>query len=71
MILHTEIVERVRRGARPAYRPKVVHEDPEDDKIVELMEVCWEEIAAFRPNFNTIKGLLKSLSKGRYVCGTL
>ena len=61
----TEVVERVRRGGKPPYRPKVINDDNDDDQLVQVMKLCWEEIPAFRPNFNSIKQMLNNLSKGR------
>ncbi|XP_077994096.1 atrial natriuretic peptide receptor 2-like [Glandiceps talaboti] len=59
-----EIIDKVKEGQSPYFRPKVPM-DSGDERILDLMRICWEQIPAFRPNFNTITDSLKKMNKGR------
>ncbi|XP_070536363.1 atrial natriuretic peptide receptor 1-like isoform X2 [Ptychodera flava] len=59
-----DIIEKVKTGVSPYFRPKVPM-DTGDERILDLMRICWEQIPAFRPNFNTIADSLKKMNKGR------
>uniref|UniRef100_A0ABM0M6S0 Guanylate cyclase n=1 Tax=Saccoglossus kowalevskii TaxID=10224 RepID=A0ABM0M6S0_SACKO len=59
-----DIISRVKDGTSPYFRPKVPL-DSGDERILDLMRICWEQIPAFRPNFSTIADSLKKMNKGR------
>ena len=65
----TDIIERLEAGDRPVLRPKILSSSQNEDKLVDVMRMCWEEIPAFRPNFVTVTDSLKKLNKGRWVWG--
>lgn len=59
------IVERVTRAERPVvYRPLIERHKEADDGIQNLMILCWDETPAFRPNFMTIKNMLRQMNRG-------
>ncbi|KAK2155393.1 hypothetical protein LSH36_241g02011 [Paralvinella palmiformis] len=60
------IIERLEAGDRPVLRPKILSSSQNEDKLVDVMRMCWEEIPAFRPNFVTVTDSLKKLNKGRH-----
>ena len=66
-VLIAEVVERVKAGGEPPFRPNVPKDldDPESMKILELMKMCWNEIPEKRPDSNGIKREIKELNKGR------
>ncbi|XP_048580890.1 atrial natriuretic peptide receptor 1 isoform X2 [Nematostella vectensis] len=63
------IVSRVRQGEVPPFRPNVYAEtsNPSNIAYIHLMQECWEESPALRPNFFSILRRLKKINKGRDV----
>lgn len=61
------IIERVKVKESPPFRPAIENHSPDsvDVELSDLMRTCWEEIPAFRPNFNTIRDGIKKMNKGR------
>ena len=58
----TDIVEKVRAGCSPSYRPVVARCEA---KWKSLMDGCWEEDPALRPDFMIIRNKLKALNNGK------
>lgn len=62
------IIQRVRNKETPQFRPHVSRIQ-ENESVFDLMEICWEEQAYFRPPFNIICDSLKEIrvALGTYV----
>ncbi|XP_056154020.1 atrial natriuretic peptide receptor 1 [Lampris incognitus] len=58
-----EVVERVAVGRWPYLRPSLCSQSHSEDLGI-LMQRCWNEEPADRPDFNTIKLLLRKHNKG-------
>ena len=58
-----EIIERVKEGEVPPYRPIVTQFITEVGELHDLMKLCWAEDPDKRPDFHEIKKIVfKSLS---------
>ncbi|XP_061462231.1 atrial natriuretic peptide receptor 1 [Rhineura floridana] len=58
-----EIVERVKSGEHPPFRPSV-NLPSNLEEVVHLMQRCWAEDPQERPDFHHIKGMLRKFDKG-------
>lgn len=58
-----EIIEKL-KNSQPIFRPSIIKED-NLDHLIDLMELCWEEDPAKRPNFNMISNIFKKFNEGR------
>ncbi|XP_064609278.1 receptor-type guanylate cyclase gcy-28-like [Liolophura sinensis] len=65
-----EIIEKVRSGSQGCnslMRPEIIdseESDVEDKRILQLIQVCWDEETQKRPNINDVKGYLRKLNNG-------
>nr|XP_033714152.1 atrial natriuretic peptide receptor 2 isoform X7 [Tursiops truncatus] len=57
-----EIVQKVRNGQRPYFRPSIDRTQL-NEELVLLMERCWAQDAAERPDFGQIKGFIRRFNK--------
>ena len=61
-----EILDKVRAGGIPAYRPDIGAEDcVECPELLTLVRSCWSETPIDRPSFGRIKLSLKKITKGK------
>lgn len=60
-----EIINRVRKGEDPPYRPYIPDDSALPDKAVNLMNSCWSEISENRPDFGHIRKKLIDLNGGK------
>lgn len=59
----TEILEKVKLGTTPPFRPEISPEESTPE-ILALMRRCWAEQPEERPTFHEIKSQLKQITKG-------
>ncbi|GAB5579897.1 atrial natriuretic peptide receptor 2 isoform X2 [Prionailurus iriomotensis] len=57
-----EIVQKVRNGQRPYFRPSIDRTQL-NEELVLLMERCWAQEPAERPDFGQIKGFIRRFNK--------
>ncbi|XP_042295204.1 atrial natriuretic peptide receptor 1 isoform X2 [Sceloporus undulatus] len=57
-----EIIERVKRGEHPPFRPSV-NLPPNLEEVVLLMQRCWAEDPQERPDFHHIKAMLRKFDR--------
>ena len=55
------ILERLRRGSRPYFRPEVVDDDSPPE-LVQLMGECWAEVPNERPITDAVKSAFKKIT---------
>ncbi|CAG2186308.1 Receptor-type guanylate cyclase gcy-9,Adenylate cyclase,Receptor-type guanylate cyclase gcy-7,Receptor-type guanylate cyclase gcy-22,Receptor-type guanylate cyclase gcy-11,Guanylyl cyclase GC-E,Receptor-type guanylate cyclase gcy-17,Retinal guanylyl cyclase 1,Receptor-type guanylate cyclase gcy-12,Guanylate cyclase 2G,Olfactory guanylyl cyclase GC-D,Receptor-type guanylate cyclase gcy-3,Receptor-type guanylate cyclase gcy-23,Receptor-type guanylate cyclase gcy-20,Receptor-type guanylate cyclase gcy-19,Reti len=60
-----EIINRVRKGEDPPYRPLIPDNSNIPDKAYNLMTSCWNENPDFRPDFSNIRKKLIDLNGGK------
>ncbi|CAC5361262.1 Guanylate cyclase 32E,Guanylate cyclase soluble subunit beta-2,Head-specific guanylate cyclase,Retinal guanylyl cyclase 2,Heat-stable enterotoxin receptor,Receptor-type guanylate cyclase gcy-28,Guanylyl cyclase, membrane,Speract receptor,Receptor-type guanylate cyclase gcy-13,Guanylyl cyclase GC-E,Soluble guanylate cyclase gcy-31,Soluble guanylate cyclase gcy-36,Soluble guanylate cyclase 88E,Guanylate cyclase soluble subunit alpha-2,Retinal guanylyl cyclase 1,Soluble guanylate cyclase gcy-35,Receptor-type len=60
-----EIINRVRKGEDPPYRPLIPDNSNIPDKAYNLMTSCWNENPDFRPEFSNIRKKLIDLNGGK------
>ena len=60
--LHIVIIQNVRKGRNPAFRPRVDSSDCAA-QLYRVMEDCWAEYPLERPSFDLVKRGLKPLIK--------
>lgn len=58
----SEIVQKVRNGQRPYFRPSIDRTQL-NEELVLLMERCWAQEPAERPDFGQIKGFIRRFNK--------
>nr|XP_027204126.1 atrial natriuretic peptide receptor 1-like [Dermatophagoides pteronyssinus] len=58
-----EILDRVRMGTVPPFRPEVAP-DEASKELLTLMQECWDEYPNNRPDFAVIKHKLRRITKG-------
>ncbi|KAK7068551.1 Nitrogen permease regulator 2 [Halocaridina rubra] len=57
-----EIVENVKNGGYPAFRPS--SEDPvAEEEVMQMMKRCWAEEPMERPDFHQLKSIIRRLNK--------
>ena len=62
----TDVVERVRAGLDPPYRPLIPKTtDDQERQTVALMIECWAEDPTSRPDLETLLSRLKDINGGR------
>lgn len=59
-----EIIERVKSGERPSFRPSAAV-GCHMEELGQLMQLCWAEDALERPDFNHIKVQLRKFNRYR------
>ncbi|XP_013783339.1 atrial natriuretic peptide receptor 1-like, partial [Limulus polyphemus] len=57
-----EIVENVKNGQNPPFRP-FLDEERCDEKVVEMIRRCWSEDPSERPEFQALKSVIRKLNK--------
>ncbi|RWS26290.1 atrial natriuretic peptide receptor 1-like protein, partial [Leptotrombidium deliense] len=60
--IFVEIVENVRNGQKPPFRPCLQGEDC-DEEVIQLMQRCWSEDPLDRPDFQALKPIIRKLNK--------
>ncbi|GIY26309.1 atrial natriuretic peptide receptor 1 [Caerostris darwini] len=63
ILLSQDIVDRIRMGGTPPYRPEIAQDECPPD-MLDLIKKCWEETPDERPSFPEIKHKLKKITKG-------
>lgn len=58
-----EILDRVRMGTVPPFRPEVAPDECSKE-LLTLMHECWSEQPATRPDFQMIKPKLRKITQG-------
>ncbi|XP_068082292.1 atrial natriuretic peptide receptor 1 [Anabrus simplex] len=59
-----KIVENVKNGQKPVFRPQVDENTCEDEAVVvQLMRRCWAEEPADRPDFHALKSAIRKLNR--------
>lgn len=58
-----EILDRVKMGLTPAFRPTIKAEDVPRG-LMKIINLCWAEDPATRPDFNKLKPAIKKISSG-------
>lgn len=58
----TEIVENVTFGMKPPFRP-TLDMDSCDDEMIHVIKRCWAEDPCDRPDFQTLKSIIRKLNK--------
>ena len=58
----SEIVQKVRNSQRPYFRPSIDRTQL-NEELVLLMERCWAQEPAERPDFGQIKGFIRRFNK--------
>lgn len=59
-----EILDRVRMGGSPPFRPTIGQIEDCPRNLIKLMEMCWNEDPEERPSFMRIKPIFKKISNG-------
>lgn len=59
-----ELLDRIKAGGVPPFRPEVAPEDCDAPEILPLMALCWAESPNLRPEFTEIKQRLKKITRG-------
>jgi hypothetical protein len=59
-----ELLDRIKAGGIPPFRPEVAPDDCEAPEILPLMAQCWSETPSLRPDFTEIKQRLKKITRG-------
>ncbi|XP_042913598.1 atrial natriuretic peptide receptor 1 [Parasteatoda tepidariorum] len=57
-----EIIENVTYGMKPPYRPVLELENC-DDGMIQVIKRCWSEEPVDRPDFQTLKSIIRKLNK--------
>ncbi|XP_069164448.1 atrial natriuretic peptide receptor 1 [Procambarus clarkii] len=57
-----KIVENVKNGGHPAFRPSVEDEAAEEE-VMQMMKRCWAEECMERPDFQQLKTIIRRLNK--------
>ena len=66
VFLILDVVERVRAGLDPPYRPLIPKTtDDQEKQTVALMIECWAEDPASRPDLDRVLSRLKAINGGR------
>jgi len=56
-----DVYRRVKDARQGAFRPTLLETD--DDDLVSMVKRCWAEDAGDRPEFSTIRGLIKRINR--------
>lgn len=62
MLGTTEIIERVKSGERPSFRPSA-NVGCHMEELGQLMQHCWAEDVLERPDFNQIKVQIRRFNR--------
>jgi hypothetical protein len=55
-------VENVKSVSKSSFRP-FINEEECDEEVVKLMQKCWSEEHNERPDFQTLKPIIRKLNK--------
>ncbi|XP_047115101.1 atrial natriuretic peptide receptor 1-like isoform X1 [Schistocerca piceifrons] len=58
-----EIVENVKNGGKPLFRPTISDSSCEDEVVGQLMRRCWADDPAERPTFQELKAAIRRLNR--------
>ncbi|CAL4140715.1 unnamed protein product, partial [Meganyctiphanes norvegica] len=58
----TEIVENVKNGGSPVFRPNL-EDEMDQDEVINMMKRCWDENPMERPDFHQLKSIIRRLNK--------
>ncbi|XP_066940085.1 atrial natriuretic peptide receptor 1 [Macrobrachium rosenbergii] len=58
-----QIIENVKNGGFPAFRPST-EDEAEEEEVIQLMKRCWAEEPTERPDFHQLKNIIRRLNKG-------
>ncbi len=58
-----EVLDRVRMGIVPPFRPEIVSADC-PNSLIKVVNVCWQEDPSKRPDFVKLKPVLRKISRG-------
>lgn len=60
-----EIYRKVKNGQRPYFRPTLDHMDNDDcsEDLANMIKRCWAEDAIERPDFHSLKSLIRKINK--------
>jgi len=61
LLRRVEIYRRVKDTRQGIFRPTLLEAD--DDDLLNMVRRCWAEEPNERPDFNTVKGLIKRINK--------
>jgi hypothetical protein len=59
------IIERVKHGDEPVYRPRITEDVEEQDKMVGVMTCCWQECPQLRPDLHSLLKILIDINGKR------
>ncbi|XP_046576411.1 atrial natriuretic peptide receptor 1-like isoform X1 [Haliotis rubra] len=58
-----EILEKLKSGLRPYFRPTIEEFDCPCDELAEVIKRCWAEDPVERPDFQSLKTIIRKLNK--------
>lgn len=58
------ILDRIKAGTLPPFRPEIQPEDCDAPEILPLISLCWAESPNLRPDFPELKQKLKKVTRG-------
>ncbi|XP_046368236.2 atrial natriuretic peptide receptor 1-like isoform X3 [Haliotis rufescens] len=58
-----EVIEKLKSGLRPYFRPTIEEFDCPCDELAEVIKRCWAEDPAERPDFQSLKTIIRKLNK--------
>lgn len=61
--LAAEIVENVKNGGHPPFRPSTEEEGVGEEEVIAMMKKCWAEECMERPDFQQLKSIIRRLNK--------
>ncbi|XP_022796077.1 atrial natriuretic peptide receptor 1-like [Stylophora pistillata] len=59
------VVERVKKGETPAFRPRITKDTVGHTLYVDMMKMCWDQDPLARPKFSDCIKYLKQMNKGK------
>ncbi|KAG1681091.1 Atrial natriuretic peptide receptor 2 [Nymphon striatum] len=62
MVKKKQILENVKNGQKPLYRP-AIDDDMCDEAVIQMMKKCWSEEPMERPDFQALKSIIRKLNK--------
>ena len=63
-MLCIDVYRRVKDARHGVFRPTLL--DTDDEDLINMIRRCWAEDPTDRPDFSTIKGLIKRINKCVY-----
>ncbi|KAK4337289.1 hypothetical protein RND71_043287 [Anisodus tanguticus] len=59
-----ELLDRVKAGVLPPFRPEIYPEDCEAPELIPILNLCWGESPNIRPEFAELKQKFKKITRG-------